>query len=460
MPNLRTAVELTDQTKPAGRWGGGTAVRGSPSVLAALLLALLLQGCHGGESSWPSFSSWWPSFSADDPVDPEEPAAYGRSDVADAGSASPPGLSRPARAPASVARRLPATARTRTAPTRTAPPARMMTGAAPVTLGRGNFEPQPLTPGAPTGTFVGQRVQQLRADLARLQGNISQYNAELQQLRGRVSQDGQRYRTALAGANSPQQAAAALDELTADVTRMADLADKAAEDAGMASFLLQSVRDAYGLSGAVQEDHRQLAVLEGDTNLTAELFGRMLIELRADVERQSAYLGAERRQLAVAAATTGGRAIYGASRPGPGRPGTGLAGAPAYGGAPVYAGAPTYGAAPVYAGPPAAGAAAPVMMRPLVVIHFDRPNVDYRQTVHAAASQALQRRADAVFDVVAVTPASDSQAVVARNASQARRHAETVLRSLTELGLPSDRITLSATTSPVVRSNEVHIYVR
>ncbi|MFQ5955194.1 MAG: hypothetical protein ACE5JZ_09050 [Kiloniellales bacterium] len=389
-------------------------------VLAAVLLAFQLQGCAG-------MGSLWPSLSAEEPVATDEPESSVQPAPANAGWTTPPGISNPptpapaapANAPAPVTRPAPA------------PPARIVAGAAPPALGTGNFEPQPLTPGMPTGTFVGQRVQQLRADLARLQGSISQYNAEMQQLRARVSQDAQRYRTVLARANSRHQAAAALDELAAGVIKMADLADRAAKDAGLATFLLESVRDAYGLSGAVQEDHRQLAVLEADTNRTAELFGRLLFELRADVDRQSAYLGAERRNLAVVSGTTGDRPVYG-----PGRAGTAVAAAPAYGGV------------------------APVMVRPLVVIHFDRPNVDYERAVHAAASQALQRRPDAVFDVVAVTPASGSQAVVARNASQAKRLAESVLRSLTNMGLPADRITLSATTSAVVRSNEVHIYVR
>jgi hypothetical protein len=34
------------------------------------------------------------------------------------------------------------------------------------------------------------------------------------------------------------------------------------------------------------------------------------------------------------------------------------------------------------------------------------------------------------------------------------------MRSLTGMGLPADRISLSATTSPDIRSNEVRLYVR
>jgi hypothetical protein len=49
---------------------------------------------------------------------------------------------------------------------------------------------------------------------------------------------------------------------------------------------------------------------------------------------------------------------------------------------------------------------------------------------------------------------------VALAASNAKRQAETVLRSLTDMGLPAERVTLSASTSGSAQSNEVHVFVR
>lgn len=379
--------------------------------------------------------SLWPSLSADDPAGDDQPPA--------AAAEAFPTPAAPAVSPYPTA----------AAPPVPAPVAAAAATANPVApaLGSGNFEPQPLTPGTPTGTFVGQRVQQLRADLARLQGSISQHNAELQQARARASQDSQRYRSIVAGVNARLQVGAApndpelvgrwheaqtaIERLGADLGTMRELADRAGADAGLSSFLLESVRDGYGLSGAVPEDHRQLKVLEADTNRTAALIGRLLYELRDDINRQTGYLGAEQRNLAGLSVAIENGGIYGSGRR-------------------TYAGAPQIAArAPGFD-------AGPAMIRPLVVIHFDRPSVDYEQAVYNAASQALQRRADAVFDVVAVTPAAAASAEATRNAGQARQHAEAVLRSLTNMGLPANRISLSATTSAAVRSNEVHIYVR
>lgn len=75
-------------------------------------------------------------------------------------------------------------------------------------------------------------------------------------------------------------------------------------------------------------------------------------------------------------------------------------------------------------------------------------------------SAALDRRPNAAFDVVAVSPAIGSQAQMAVNASEARRHADAVLRSLASMGLPAERVSVTSVTSPGAKVNEVHVFVR
>ena len=96
--------------------------------------------------------------------------------------------------------------------------------------------------------------------------------------------------------------------------------------------------------------------------------------------------------------------------------------------------------------------------RPLVVIRFDRNNVDYQQTLYSVINRALEREPSASFDLVAVTPSKNAGQAAAT--SQARRNAEGVLRSMTGMGLPASRINLSATSSNEAQANEVHVYVR
>src|SRR3546814_3887715 len=82
------------------------------------------------------------------------------------------------------------------------------------------------------------------------------------------------------------------------------------------------------------------------------------------------------------------------------------------------------------------------------------------QALYNAVSRALERKPNASFSLVAVSPKKGSPAQVALNTTAAKRDAEGVLRALTNMGLPPSRIALSAATSKTVESNEVQIYVR
>jgi hypothetical protein len=116
-------------------------------------------------------------------------------------------------------------------------------------------------------------------------------------------------------------------------------------------------------------------------------------------------------------------------------------------------------AAPLGSAAPS-GSISAVGRRPLVVIRFDRPDVPYEQALYTAISQALDRRPASVFDVIAVAPSKGTAADVQLAQSRSRQYAQSVLRTLTEMGLPADRVSMSATTSGDVGTNEVHVYVR
>ncbi len=331
---------------------------------------------------------------------------------------------------------------------------------APPSLGTGTYTAQPVTPGSPTGTFVGSQVQQLRGDLQRLQDNINRHNAELQQVRQAMAQDAANYYSLVGTINSrlqvgttpgnPQlvsqwnQAQGALARMSDDIAKLNNLSNQAASDSSLAAFILEAVKAAYGLQGAVDEDHRQLSQLENDVNRTVVLIDRLLNALSDDIARQSTYVSNERANLVTLALAIKNGELYGQS----------LANR-AFGTAAHAAVAP----------PPRAAAAAPRVAaasdrRPLVVIRFDRPNVSYEQALYTAVSRALERRPSAAFDLVAVAPNAGSAAQAALNADASKRNAQNVLHSLTNMGLPPERVTLSATTSASVQTNEVQIFVR
>ncbi len=324
----------------------------------------------------------------------------------------------------------------------------------PPPLGTTNFQPSGVTPGAPTGTFVGNKVTNLREELKRLQGSISTHNGQLQGLRGKIVANSQRYHGTIAAVNARLQvgttpgnpilvqqfnsAQADLDRISADITEMNGLANRVSNNSTMSSFLAESARAAFAVSGAVDEDHRQLAILEDEVNRTDVLIARLLKEVSDDVRRQTNYVATERANLNLVS--------------------TAIRTGESFGGSLVQKALVT--ATRGLNGNIAARPADTTGKRPLVVIRFDRANVAYQQALYHAVSRVLERRPAAVFDLVAVAPATGGKARVALNSNKARRQAEKVLRALIDMGLPAARVAVSAKTMGSAKTNEVHVYLR
>lgn len=300
-------------------------------------------------------------------------------------------------------------------------------------------------PGQPSGTFVGQKVSALRNDMAQLRGRVGTQSGQLQQLRGQIVQDSETYHGTIAAIQARLQVGTTpgnpvlvqqwneaqneLERINGDVLRMNQLSTDVAASSTMASFLLNSVRDARTLSGGVDEDFRQLSGLEDETNTLSVSIERLLGDLATDTQRQQAYVSNERGNLNLLAVSirsgqmySGSLAVTPVSSMGP----VGLSGASSLSGAGD---------------------------RPLVVIRFDRPNVPYESALYTAVKAALDRRPTASFEVVSVAPSGAVE-------SQVRRQAQSVVRSMTQMGLPPDRVHLSATSSQSVSKGEVQVYVR
>lgn len=319
-------------------------------------------------------------------------------------------------------------------------------------LGTSTFVPPGVTDGQETGTFVGKKVVELRQELQRLQGQISSHNGQLQQLRGQLVANSQRYHGTIAAVNARLQvgttpgnpilvqqftsAQADLDRLSQDVASMNSLSGNIGNSSTMSAFLAESAKAAFSVSGAIDADHRQLAILEDEVNRTDVLIDRLLKEVSNDVRRQTNYVSTERANLNLLSTGIRSGEIYGGSL-------MNIAMANSAGG-----------------GVSAGSAINTSGKRPLIVIRFDRADVPYQQALYNSVSKVLEQRPNAVFDLVAVAPASGGQARVSLNSNKARRHSENVLRSLIEMGLPPARIAVSARTMVQARTNEVHLYLR
>jgi hypothetical protein len=308
----------------------------------------------------------------------------------------------------------------------------------------------PLPTSLPGGqmTPVGQRAVQLKEQADALQGRVEAHARELQQARANAIDLSQRYYSTTAGINARlqvgttpgnpilrqqwAQASQELDRMASEVGRMSAAQAGVQQDASQAAFMLEQVRAAYQVQGAVDDDHRLLHQVEDQTNRTVVTIDRIQGELGEDVRRQTAYVAQERSNLNLLQAAVTAGALTG----------------------PSLANRPVAMVGQQQAGGGSGPGAGPGAGRPLVTIRFDRPNPAYEQPLYTAISRALERRPNATFEVVGIAPGNDPLAVQA-----ARRQAEQVARSLGALGVSADRVRVSQGSSTTVQSNEVQLFV-
>jgi hypothetical protein len=311
-------------------------------------------------------------------------------------------------------------------------------GAAPVAT----ITPVTIDAGPDTGTAVNKTIQSLRAQVMGLQQKLAGNSGRLVELRNSGAGAAGAYQEAKAHITTRLQvgttrgnpelvaqwnvAQGQLDALSANVNALNALGTDVTNDSSAAHYALDQIGATFAVSGAVDEDHRQLQLLEDQTSQTIVMIDRLLKETSDAIQRQTAYLANERSNLTTLAGAIKSGDFYGGGV------------ISSLGGSPAVA---------------SAGA-------PLVVVRFDRPNVDYQQVLYAALNQALQNRPGANFQVVAVSPTRGTAASVQIAQSTARRHAQDVMRTMTDMGVPATRLNVASTTDPNATASEVRVFVR
>lgn len=311
-----------------------------------------------------------------------------------------------------------------------------------------SITPVQIEQGSDTGTAVGKTIAGLRSEVSRLEDHLAQNAQRLDGLHSQSADNATAYHESKARITARLQvgttrgnpelvaewnnAQAALDQLTVNINSLNTLGTVIANDSSTAHYVLDQITATFNVSGAVDEDHRQLSVLEDETNQTIVLIDRLLKSVSDDVQRQTAYAGNERANLTTLANAIKNGELYGADL-----------------GAPLLASQGSAMMANVsYGG------------TPLVVIRFDHANVDYQQILYAALSQALQTRPGAGFSVVAVSPTRGTVTAVQLAQTAAKRHAQEVMRSITDMGVPASRLAVASSTDPNATSSEVRVFVR
>ena len=287
--------------------------------------------------------------------------------------------------------------------------------------------------GAPS-RLLRRRASELANELSGLARLIESQRAELRELAGGAGESAELYVAAVdavrdrlregASPDDPilvaqwRSAQTALQAVAAAYSaRLQELGERIEGNSGMAAYLSESTRAARSVHDALGADRSAIAGVESELARVMGDNDRLLAELGQTFARYAGYLDGS---------ADGALAAL--------EPAAGMAAAPL----------------------PRAGAGGPA----LVVIRFDRGDADFENALYDAVSAALQRRPDARFELVAVSPAAGGAGEAARHAEAAARNAGRVMDSLIAMNLPADRLQLAFSTSPDARVGEVRVFAR
>lgn len=323
-------------------------------------------------------------------------------------------------------------------------------------LGMTNFEPITIAQGQNTGTFVGQKVNSFRAELENMQNAIKKHNEDLQKIRTSVIDSSKDYsysindvETRLQAGTTPgnpyvvaslQKAQDNIKGMTSNAILTNQLSTRVNSDIVMTTYVINSIKASYKVSGAVDEDHAQLKVLQEEAEKTNIILNNMLNEINNDFARQQQYIEtANKTVLSLEGPVREGRfGAYNRSAPQNIAP----------------AAVVTTAAAPVntYDVTTQEGFSS----RPLMVVKFNKSNVNYKEGLNRAVKGALQAKPSMMFDIVAVSPSNSTPAI--RNT--ARSKATEIFQEVIAIGVSPEAVSLSAKSSVDANSPEVHIYVK
>ena len=306
----------------------------------------------------------------------------------------------------------------------------------------------------PTGTFVGGKINQFRADLTSIQNAISSHNNDFLRFKDLVDEQTSVYQGLSSAIRSRLQigttpgnpilvgqwndAQRALEDIQNNVNNLQIVNNRVTADAALIGHLKNAIDSSFFISGAIDEDHNQLKVLNDDVQRTSVLYDRLMTELEEKISREIQILNDERQYMKkLAEDVEVGK----------------------FGG--TVSAPPTKSSSGTSEQPDQTVQTKQIKVAPInydnaiLVIKFDDTNFDYSTALFESISGALEQMPSAGFEVVAVSPSGGSS-----YADQARDRASEVFSKILEMGVPTERLSIASSTSSSAQAEEVHIYLK
>ncbi|MDI9408601.1 MAG: hypothetical protein QM523_05085 [Candidatus Pacebacteria bacterium] len=330
------------------------------------------------------------------------------------------------------------------------------------------LSPRLLTPTA-------QKILELQKDSRRLKAQFAAHETEYRRIKSVMIDSSQRYfnatgdiRAQLEVGTTPgnpmlqqqwEKARLELDRVAAVLTDLNQLTAKLGDDGALVAYLVEAIQATYRLGGAMDADHDALLALNDDVNREAVLVERLASQVAAALARQTAHLSNERNTISTLQSAVKIGELYTASLMS-----SGFSAAPMNGSLTAFNPNSNNAATAT----PAASAVATVtsskidngaQKSPLYTVVFNRANPEFQQQLYTVVNDAIQKNPAAQFDLVTVVSGASNNANPA-NLAKAQRNGQTVLRALTDMGMPLERIRSNQITEATAEFNQVRLFVR
>lgn len=337
------------------------------------------------------------------------------------------------------------------------------------------------------GTFMKNKIANFASEQSQLKSVVDGRKTDLQAMRNETNTAVSDYRSAIAQINSKLQlgttpgnpelmdewkdARAKLEKINNIAFDIKRLVADVESDQSMVDYMVGSIQASYKIRGATEEDHKQLRALEEEAKQIGSNISMFARQLNAEADRQQAYVDNEKHNLNDVALNIKNGKLYGmggSSTDFFANGGSMFSSDESYDAFLTeteqdYGYAPRHGRksqrrsmnetrsliAPSKA-PTIAVETAPVSARPIVIVKFDKKNVEFEEPLYQALSRALERNPSATFEVSGVAPQGKSNASVKKNV-------KSVMNALTDMGLPASRVAITMQTDKV-DFDEVRVY--
>ena len=305
----------------------------------------------------------------------------------------------------------------------------------------------------PVQTYVGDRVAEMREEFSTLDSEINENNSAFNLLKSNGIASAEVYHATVAAIaarlqigttpgnpillNQYERALTELAEVGSQGQQLVELGNQISLLSARVSYLKDQTRSAKRLRGAVDEDHRKLAVLQDDIKRRGVDLTRLLENLNETIRRRDIYLAAERRRLTQLATAISIGESYG----------NGLG---------------TLNALPASNDENETNiekrSDANLSGNPIAVIRIQGESNKFNQGLFGAVSAALERSPNATFTLVAVSSSTGNSSEKAQRAAIAREKAGKIISSLVSMGMPADRLSVTELALANVEDTEVRVY--